>query len=417
MGSLLKKLLVLFIVLSSASNIKAQRNEILNDNIASLQVVAGDDWTSMPVINLTGTNNTINISFDELSHEYHRYIYSIQHLEADWTNSDALFETDFINQLANSNVIENAEESFNTNELYTHYSLSLPNSQCQFKMSGNYCLTVFDENNDNEPIIKAYFMVVEPTMGLSITVGTNTDLDFNGKYQQLDLDVSYNGVNVTDYKKQIKTVVLQNGRWDNARVNVQPKFVKGDGLQWNHCREFIFEGGNEYRKFETLDETHTTMGLESVNWDGKEYHAYIWTDEPRPNYVYDEGANGSFYIRNSDNTDNDITTEYLWVHFRLKSPLLNDDVYLNGTWTQDSFDDRYKMQYNEEKKQYETALKLKQGYYSYQYLTLNSDNSTSYVPSEGNFFQTENQYQALVYFRANGDRTDRLVGYQQIDFK
>ena len=60
---------------------------------------------------------------------------------------------------------------------------------------------------------------------------------------------------------------------------------------------------------------------------------------------------------------------------------------------------------------------LKQGYYSYRYLTLNGDNIIKPVNTEGNFFQTENDYQALIYFRGIGERTDRLVGYKSIKFK
>ena len=72
------------------------------------------------------------------------------------------------------------------------------------------------------------------------------------------------------------------------------------------------------------------------------------------------------------------------------------------------------MEYDEEEQLYKGSLRLKQGYYSYQYLHLAEDGTTHPVPSEGNFFQTENQYQALVYYRGLGDRTDRLVGFAQI---
>lgn len=69
---------------------------------------------------------------------------------------------------------------------------------------------------------------------------------------------------------------------------------------FNHNRELIFEGGNEYRKFEILDVERPSMGVESIYWDGVKYCADLWTDEPRRNYIYDEDANGHFYIRNSD---------------------------------------------------------------------------------------------------------------------
>jgi hypothetical protein len=243
-------------------------------------------------------------------------------------------------------------------------------------------------------------------------------MGINGRFQQVSLQMNYGrGIRVTDFQRQLQTMVLQNGRWDDVRLLPKPQFLNADGAQWSHCRELIFEGGNEYRKFEMLDTHDTGLGIESMEWDGSAYHAYLWPDEPRPNYVYDEDANGAFYLRNSDNYENDRTSEYVLVHFTLKVPRQNGDVYLNGTWTNDSFTDNYKMEYDEQEECYTAVVSMKLGYYSYQYLLLNDDGIARFLPTEGSFFQTENQYQALVYYRGNGDRTDRLVGYQQVSYK
>lgn len=406
----MKKTASLLFVLCISMVLMAQRHEVLSPRIASLQVTAGDDWQSMPIITL-GQETPIVISFDDLTHEYHRYSYRLEHCEADWTISDQLFDSDFCIGFSSGNTIDDFEQSTGVNQLYTHYQLQIPNRKCQLKMSGNYRLTVYDEQNDNTEMFKAYFMVVEPTMHVGLNMTTNTDADINGRHQQLEMRLNYGGTKVTEPTTQIKSVVLQNGRWDNAVVNSQPQYVMGDGLQWSHDRDFIFNGGNEYRKFEMLDVTHTTMGLESISWDGKMYHAFIWTDEPRPSYVYDEDADGAFALRNSDNIENDTQSEYIMTHFRLKSPRLSGDVYLNAAWTNDRFLPQYKMQWNDDTQQYEAELWLKQGYYSYQYLLMQPDGGVTPVPSEGNFYQTQNSYQALIYYKGNGERADRLVAY------
>lgn len=409
---MIQRFLLLFLV-CAVLPVSAQRHEVLSENIASLQVVANDDWTSLPIAALDG-DDVLHVDFDELSHTYHRFCYRIEHCEADWTVSDGLLESDYVQGFASGNTIDDLEESVNTNQLYTHYSIRLPNEKCRLKMSGNYKLTVYDENHDDTPVLVACFMVVEPKMTVSLVATTDTDLGVDRQYQQVALRLDYGDVRVTDPSTQIKTVVMQNGRWDNAVVNARPQMVSADGLAWSHCRDFIFQGGNEYRKFEMLDVTHATMGLETVEWDGAQYHAFLWTDEPRLNYVYDEDADGAFLIRNSDNVEIDNTCEYMMVHYRLKSPRLPGDVYLNGAWTQDSFSPKYQMHWNDDTKLYEANVWLKQGYYNYQYLTLLADGTAVPVPSEGSFYQTENQYQALVYFRAPGDRTDRLLGYGSV---
>ena len=144
----------------------------------------------------------------------------------------------------------------------------------------------------------------------------------------------------------------------------------------------------------------------------------LYPDEVRRNYVYDEDANGAFYIRNSDNHDNDCASEYVVVHFTLHvSQPVTGDVYLNGAWTNDRFLPQYRMEYDAAAHCYRCAISLKQGYYSYQYVALHSDGYATVVPIEGSFYQTGNRYQALVYFRANEARADRLVGYTEIDFK
>ena len=390
----------------------AQRNEIKSERIATLQVVAGDDWLSPPVITL-GSEDAITISFDDMTHEYHRYAYRIEHCEADWTTSAELFTSDYCEGFNDGNTIEDVKNSINTNILYTHYRLKIPNERCNIKMSGNYRVTIYDDNTSEE-VATACFMVVDQRVGLQLGATTNTDIDTNGSHQQIEMKINYAGLKVNNPRLEIKTVVMQNGRWDNAVINAEPQYIMADGLQWTHNKQLIFNGGNEYRKFETLDVSHATMGLESVKWDGKDYHAYVWTDEPRNSYVYDEDADGAFYVRNSDNIENDYISEYVYVHIALKTPPTDNDIYINGVWTNDQFLPKYRMIYNPQNGLYENVLLLKQGYYSYNYLVKNEDGCFSPLQSEGNFCYTENKYQCLVYYKAAGDRTDTLVGYQQI---
>ena len=392
----------------------AQRNRILNPDIASLQVVAGNNWLSMPVIGL-GEGVPVNIAFDDLTHEYRRYAYKVEHCNADWSTSGDLFVSDYIDGFNADNVIEHVEQSINTNVLYTHYRFQIPNERCKLKMSGNYRVTIYDANDDDKAVAECCFMVVEPRMGIKLSVDANTDKGINSRWQQVAMEVKYGGgLSVTDVQRQIYTVVMQNGRWDNAVVNAKPQFVMGDGLRWSHNAQLVFEAGNEYRKFEMLDVRHANMGVERIDWDGDAYHAYLWPDEPRGSYVFDEDANGAFYIRNSDNRENNSTSEYVHVHFTLRSPRLAGDVFVNGVWTNDQLSAPYKMQFDEGAQCYRLSLLLKQGYYSYQYVWQQPNGQIATVPSEGSFYQTENRYQVLVYYRKLGERADRLVGFAEI---
>ena len=389
----------------------AQCNRIMSDNIASLQVVAGNNWLAMPIIKLNG-EECINISFDDFSHEHKRYAYKLEHCEADWSVSQEIFDSDFCEGFTDGCTIEDSEESINTNTIYTHYRLQIPNTDCKIKASGNYRLTIYDEN-EKDTIAEACFCVLEPVMHIELSASGNTDIDTNGQHQQLTAGLKYNGINIINPAKEIYTVFLQNGRWDNAKICVVPQYATNNGMRWEHNKSLIFDGGNEYHKFEILDVSHPGLGIENIQWDGENYQAHIWPDLPRKSYVYDKDANGAFYIRNSDNIENDISSEYVETTFRLQTTQHKETIYINGVWTNGDFSDKYAMKYNASEGIYENKVKLKQGYYSYQYLMKRADGSTAFVPTEGNFHQTENSYQMLVYCKTTGQRTFRLVGYKE----
>ena len=394
----------------------AQRNRIYNERIATLQVVAGKKWLSAPVVSID-EGTPIHISFDDKTHQYHRYVYQIEHCDANWEPSQGLFKSDYISGFADDLLIEHAEQSVNTNTLYTHYAFSIPNEQCRITMGGNYRVTVFDDDNNREPILTAHFMVVEPQVNIAAELTSNTDLDINNRHQQVSFQLSYPALRTTNPQNDFKTIVTQNNRWDNCRINTQPQWVADGKMAWQHNKVLVFDAGNEYRKFELLDVQRPSLGVESVNWHNNAYHAYLWQDMPRTAYVYDEDANGAFYIRNSDNWQNDVASDYIDVHFTLLCPRQQGEIYLNGMWTNDLFLPQYKMTYDETKHAYTATVNLKQGYYSYQYLLLAPDGTTSFLPSEGNFYQTENKYQVYVYFRARRERCDRLVGFREIQIK
>ncbi|MBQ4387004.1 MAG: DUF5103 domain-containing protein [Prevotella sp.] len=385
-------------------------NRIYVPNVRTLTSVVNDDWMNRPVMEL-GSGDVLHIGFDELSHTYHRFTYHVEHCEWDWTVSNGLFESDWLEGF-NDNPIEDYRNSINTTVLYTHYELSLPNDLCRLKMSGNYRLTVYDEDNDNERVLEIEFYVVEPLMGVGLEVTTNTDVDHNRSHQQLSMSVSYNDVRMTRLDEQLHTVVMQNWQEPTARRDVQPNFVNQQGLEWTHNRQLVFDAGNEYHKFEVLDVSHPTMGIDRIAWDGEHFQVWPFTAQVRRNYLTDVDADGAFLIRNSDMREVDYTCDYVWVNYQLQAPY-EGELYVDGLWATDYEREHYLMHYEGAQGCYYTQLMQKQGYYSYRYVT-----ATNGIPhSEGSFWQTENRYQALVYYKGLGERTWRLVGYRGIEFR
>lgn len=263
-------------------------------------------------------------------------------------------------------------------------------------------------------------MLTEPTehsMGVRLAITTQTDRTINDRHQQVDMQIDYGNYTVSNPQRQIRTVVMQNRNWLDARWNSKPQYVMPDGLRWTHNQDYIFCAGNEYRKFEILSTDAASMGIDRISWDGKDYHVYPFATSPFLNYVYDEDADGAFLIRNSDNTDVNTTSDYVQTHFRLNVPAPYPcRLYLDGDWTCNRLLPAYEMSYQPEGKYYEAVVPLKFGYYNYQFLTADEHGKLSSFRVDSCHYQTENSYQALVYFRPQGGRTDRLVGYAHVKY-
>ena len=393
-------------------------NRIFSADIRTLHTTVDDKWTDAPVVALdkimSGENHIV-ISFDEMSHDYRRLICHIERCEADWQPSTEMFDSSWMEGF-NDTPIEAFTHSINTTVLYTNYRLQLPNDRCKIKMSGNYRVTIYDDDAPETKLAEAEFMVVDNKARLYLSATTNTDIDVNKCHQQLAMELDYSRINVTDPSEQLITVVKQNNRDDNQRWNVKPDITTADKLIWQHNRQLIFEGGNEYRKFEMLDLSHPTMGIDHISWNGETFDVYPFVSEPRANYSYEEGADGAFCIRNSEYSEIDYTCDYAWVHYTLHTGGRIGDIRIDGWWTTDNDKNTYMMEHDESDALYHLALLQKQGYYSYQFLQVKPDGTTAIPESEGNFHETSNTYQAFTYYRPKGGRTWLLVAYNELIF-
>lgn len=396
-----------------------QRTVIYDDNIKTVCLSVGDaKIEALPVMRL-GSADRLQVNFDELSHDYHRYTYKIEHLDADFKTEDGLFESDYAATTAEAGLIEDYAQSMNTSVLYTHYSFSLPNRYMRPLLSGNYALTVCDEAADDpeRPVLRTYFYVTEEVAGIGVNATTDTDIDRNATHQQLDITATWRGLSVRDARREVRLVVLQNGWWESAVVAPPPTGQTADALIWEHAKPLIFAAGNEYRKFEVPSTRYPGMHADAVRFYDPYYHVGLMADERRRNYLYDEDRNGRF-VALAEDGDPATAADYVWVHFALDTaPYADSRLYVDGRWTYDRRIPAYEMHYNEQAEAYTADVLLKQGYYSYRYVVAEPDGKVTAAPIEGDFFQTENEYTVLVYYRPAGGRYERLIGYRTISYR
>lgn len=411
-------LLALFCMAGSLlTSLQAQQSEVFNKHLRTLTARVNGDWSRPPVADME-KEDRILIEFDELTREYHRFEYVIRHCNADWKPS-ALNEIDYLRGF-NNNKIEQYDPSMNTLMEYTHYRLQIPNEQVQITQSGNYEVLIFHEDNSETPAAIARFALADNKIRIAAQVSSNTDIDLNQTHQQVSFAVQYNGLNIRNPQDELKVVVRQNNRPDNQVTGLTPTSITGNGVRYDHNRSLIFDAGNEYRRFEMLSYYHHGMGIERIERFDAYYHATLYLDRPRVNYIYDRDQNGAFIIRNDETNYSDIEADYMLVHFALDTggePVSGGEIYLQGEFTRNNFTPEYRMKFNPESGFYENTQLMKQGLYNYQYIFKpENGKKTATQLTEGNFYETENDYQIYVYYRPFAARADQLIGFLPLKY-
>ena len=403
-GILLSMLLPLFA--------KAQLAETFSDDIQTVQVLAGADGAAHPVITL-GSRETMEISFDDLRGGYRRFTYDIRHLDYQLNETQGLFENEYVRAANEREVIDDYEESSNTLQNYTHYRLTFPNADMRPILSGNYWLNIYDEDDDDSetPIARVFFAVLEPITNVWLKASPNTDIDTNDKHQQVSVGISLENLKLQNPDKELKIVVLQNRRPDNAVIAPPITHLTPSEARWEHERKLIFQAGNEYRSFEMLTTQYAGLGFDRIRQHDDSYHALLLPADMRRNWLYQPDRNGQRVVRTVENYDSDTQGEYINVYFQLTAPdswNTNTPIYISGSWAYNGTKPRYRLTYIPERNTYEASALLKTGYYSYIYAS--SPQQKAEISPDGNFWQTENEYSVYAYFRSPYDRHWRLVG-------
>ena len=406
-NNILRSIILCFFTLQvSLFTLHAQTQQIFDKNVRTLTLTVNDDPLLPPYMPFGGRHH-IDIEWDEMSHDYKRYRYHIDHCDWDWKPTEGLFESDWLEGL-NDQLIEDYEKSFNTTQIYTHYRLRVPSKEIKLRLSGNYRVLVYEEDEEDEPVLEAHFSLFENTAGIVAQLSSNTDVDFNDKHQQMTLSVGFGTLNVIDPQRELKVIVMQNRRWDTRIEDLVPNVRRANGIEFTHNRKLIFPGGSEFHRFEILDVHRTATGVDRMEWFEPYYHATLFAEKPANAYSFVEDQNGVYVLRSADDIDDATTAEYIVVHFFLECPRLQGgDVYVAGQWTGQTFNPDCRMEYDDINQAYHAAVLLKQGYYSYEFIQQDG----LAARAMGNFFETENEYQVLVYYRGQGARYDRLAAY------
>lgn len=392
------------------------RTRIFNPSFHSLQIKNAVNDQLPPVI-VSGSNDALVLSFDEFAETYRNLRYSLHHLDADW-NIDGLVSDEYLDTF-NDTPIDNFDYSNTTTAHYVHYALTIPDGRVVLLVSGNYLIKVYEDGNPDETLLQARFYVSEETVDVSGSVTGITDIDYRDAHQQLSIMIDgKDNLTLDDLSNRLIVKIMQNGRQDNIISVSHPQFITGNTARYEHQRQLIFPAGNEYRRFETISTTFPGRGVENIVYAYPYYHMKLLRDQKRniTGYAYDRTQRGRYRVRQQNSNDSDYDADYVVVHFELEAPPYpNAEIYIDGDFTNRLFDAESRMNYDASDGVYRHTMMLKQGSYNYQYLVKPVGASEGLtLPVEGDFYQTDNEYTILVYYRRPGARYDRLIAVKTL---
>ena len=376
-------------------------------NIKSIVFKGPDELNQFPIIFF---GETIFLEFDDLNGDEKNYYYKISYYNHDWKKSD-LFKSEYLIGLDDIR-IENYQNSFNTLQPYTHYKLELPNSNTNFKLSGNYMIEIYDELD--QLLFSRKFLINNDTTIVSSKVFRSREMKYYDTHQSIHFSINpKSNIPFRDPEKLLNVVILKNEQWKNVKTGQKPQFIRGARLEYRYEEKSLFEAGNEYFFFDTKDIRINGNGISYVNLN-RLYETYLYTNPFRKNlpYSFTSDINGDFLIRTIQGTQlDDYEADYSWVHFSLAMPTsINErEIYIYGKYNNYRLAEENRMIYNPSLEIYEGILLLKQGFYNYKFVEKDSE-KLSMNSISGNHALTENNYLILVYYKEFGDRHDSLVG-------
>lgn len=368
-----------------------------------------DELPSTPIIELGAS---IRLQFDDIIGDEANYYYRIEHFNYNWTPSD-LLKNEYLEGFDNMR-ITSYENSYNTLQIYSNYSLQIPNNNTRsLKVSGNYMLKIFNEAQ--ELVFSRKFMVYEPITSVRVAIKKSREVALIPKKQVVNFEVESPNLVIRNSQENISAVILQNQNLKTGIYDVKPQYTLGTSLIFKYDQLTSFWGGNEFHSFDSKDLRAATVKIKRVEVQ-ELYHHYLFRDKIRAlePYTYNPDINGSFVVRKYEAMqDSDIEAEYIWTHFFLETfqPIEEGEVHLYGRFNNYELDDSTRLTYNYLTGTYENALLFKQGFYDYKYVLVGKNGELDEGFISGNSVNTENDYSVLIYYRPPGGRYTQIIGY------
>ena len=401
-------------------SLRAQKNPeaVFKTNIKAVRFHTYGDQQALPVYKLN-SGDRLELHFDDMDANVKSYYYTYQLCDYDW-KPVTLSPFDYIKGFTQQR-ITNYRFSSIAFTRYTHYQVILPEANSLPTRSGNYLLKVFLDGDTTKLAFTRAMLVLDPKSSVMAQFIQPFTPQYFKTHQRLKFTVNLEGLNAFSANQQVKVLVLQNNRWDNAQGNVPPTFIRGNALEYNSENNFVFPGGKEWRWLDLRSFRLQSERVEKAEYSKNATKIFVKPDIDRTGqqYVYYQDLNGLYQVTTYETINPYWQGDFATVQFSYvtptQTPYQSKDLYLFGQLTDYKLNEASKMQFNPEKGIYEGTQFLKQGYYSYGYMLVDKNDPTQQSELEGNYWETENTYTILVYYKSFTDQSDQLIGIGKLD--
>lgn len=404
----IKKIIFLAAIILCFFELQGQQNNIIPPplHIKTIEFKPLDPELYAPIVKL---GEKLRLSFDDINAEQRIYSYKIEHCDYNWQVSN-LSSTEYMTGYATDR-FRNYQNSFNTLQYYTHYELEIPNKNNRIKISGNYLISVLDDAG--KILFTRRFIMYQPKVNVAVTAHRSTDPSKINEQHSIQFQINHPNLLLNDPYQEINVDVYQNNDWNSVIKGIKPKYTRGTQLWYNYVDGISYWAGNEYLYFDTKEIRNATNNIFKTRLDNI-FNTYLYTNEARGSrpYAFYPDVNGNFVLRTLDAEDVSLEGDYSMVHFSLKydENFDQDDVYIYGNYNDWQITPENRMTFNPDSGLYEATMLFKQGFYNYTYVAVNKDFRINPYKVEGSFYQTENEYTVIVYYRKFGDRYDQVIG-------
>jgi len=413
---------MIFTVSLSAQDDVVYEDRVFDNKIKSVQMYINRQPAIVPII---GLRSGFTLRFDEMSDDANEFFYKVVHCDRHWRASD-LEEIEYIDGF-NGEEIQNYEFSTNTYVDYVNFSLTLPNEDTRFKISGNYILIIYDDDQLTNPVLTRRFMIDENIAQLYTDFQRVYDVTKSNTHQQLDVEVDLKEMRIGDPMNELSLSIVQNNRWDNMISDSKPKFISRNRVNFDNTGKLAMPGGKEFRQFDIRSLQYTTPFVAQIDLHDLGSDVLLHVEKPRAYTHYQDefDFDGRYIVQTFDfpsstgnqgsgqDSESNYRADYANIIFALKMNESLDEVYVMGPFNDWRIDEAYKMKYVDGKGYY-LNTPLKQGVYNYLFATKGADGLPNYDTLEGDSEKTVNYYTIILYYRDFTQQYDRILDTQLV---